>query len=272
MSRYLQIAAVVALLLTAGCQQPKVSDAHLMVSPEQAQMAQQAGFLMPQASEADYVEQVAATRDAYQQALLNLVAYYESTGNAAKLQWARTELNTFVEMAHYRYLMPGELLPVRLQATESILEADELYKQAMDLYRQSGGLIIVTDAGKLRHALALFNEIITEYPTSDKIDDAAYRAGRIYEHFRDYQLAAVYYQRAFQWNEQTRYPARFRAAYVLDYRLKMRSEALTLYRLAVEKESMYQNNTEFAKIRINALTKPRGMEGEGQPIERIEGD
>lgn len=272
MSRYLPIAAVVALLMVAGCQKPQVTDAHLMVSPEQAELAQKTGFLMPQATEADYVEQVAATRDAYQQALLNLIAYYESTGNASKLQWARTELRTFVEMAHYRYLSPGEFLPRQLQAVEAVVEADQLYEQAMRLYRQSGGLIIVTDSGKLRHSLQLFNRIIADYPTSDKIDDAAYYAGRIYEHFRDYQLAAVYYQRAFQWDENTPYPARFRAAYVLDHRLKMRDEALTLYRLAVERESRYQNNTEFARIRIDALTKPRGMETDAPALDQIEGE
>lgn len=272
MSRYLQIAAVVGLLAWAGCQEPKVTDAHLMISPEQVQMVEQVGFLMPQATEVDYVEQVAATRNAYQQALLNLITYYESTGNASKLQWARNELATFLEMAHYRYLMPGEFLPQQLQASDSILEADELYAEAMGLYRASGGLIIVADEGKLRHSLQLFNRLITDYPTSDKIDDAAYRAARIYDHFRDYDLAAIYYQRTFQWDENTPFPARFRAAYTLDYRLKKRDEALTLYQLAVEKESRFANNTEFARMRIAALMKPKGMEEEGQPIERIEGE
>ena len=272
MLRYLQIAAVTALLFWAGCQGPQVTDSHLMVNPEQVEFAEQVGFLMPQAAEADYVEHLASTRDAYRQALLNLIAYYESVGNATKLHWARTELATYEQMAHYKYIMPGELLPERLYATDSIPEADAMYDEAMSLYRQSGGLIIIANTAKLRQSLGLFNRLITDYPSSDKIDDAAYRAARIYEFFKDYQLAAVYYQRTFQWNEATRFPARFRAAYIMDTKLKMKSEALTLYRMAVEKESAYESNTEYAKRRIAKLIEPKAIDEAVEPIEKIEGD
>ena len=269
MSKRIQLAAfVLPTLLMFGCQNPRVSDAHLTDS-EIAVVKK--GVLMPDAKEADYVEQLAANREAYKQALLDLIAYYESTGNATKLQWARTELKTFDEMVQYRYLMPGEWLPENLSAIDSIEEADQLYAKAMDLFRQSGGLIIVTNDAKLRQSLQMFNQIIRDYPSSDKIDDAAYRAARIYEHFKDYSLAAVFYQRTFQWNPQTRYPARFRAAYVLDHRLKMRADALAFYKLSVEKESMYQNNTEYAKMRIAQLSKPSPEDEEGPEV-NIEGD
>ena len=99
------------------------------------------------------------------------------------------------------------------------------------------------------------NKVITDYPTSDKIDDAAYRAGQIYEHFKDYQIAAVYYQRTFQWDDNTPYPARFKAAYVLDKHLHMRKEALAVYRLAVLRESRYEGNTEYARKRILQITE-----------------
>lgn len=250
------IAAAAAAGLLSGCSNPRVTDVHLTDS-ELARIQQ--GVLMPDAREVDYVEQLAAARGGYKQALLDLIAYYESTGNATKLQWARTELKTFEQMVRYSYLMPGEWLPENLSASESIPEADQLYDQAMGLYRQSGGLILVVNEALLRQALQLFNQLITEYPTSDKIDDAAYRAARIYEHLKNYELAAVLYQRTFQWNPDSRYPARFRAAYVLDRRLKMRADALALYKLAVEKESMYQNNTQYALERIQQLSTPTPM-------------
>lgn len=254
MSKRIQVAVfVLPVIFLIGCNNPRVSDVHLTDS-ELAMVEQ--GVLMPDAREADYVENLAAAREGYKQALLNMIAYYESTGNATKLQWARTELKTFDEMVQYRYLMPGEWLPENLMATYSIPEADQLYTEAMSLYRQSGGLILVTNEGKLRQSLQLFNQIIRDYPSSDKIDDAAYRAARIYEHFKDYSLAAVFYQRTFQWNPQTGYPARFRAAYILDRRLMMRADALAFYKLAVERESMYQNNTEYAQIRIAQLSTP----------------
>jgi tetratricopeptide (TPR) repeat protein len=136
------------------------------------------------------------------------------------------------------------------------------------LYRQAGGLLVVFNDAKLRQALGVFNEVIQKYPSSDKIDDAAYHAGLIYEHLKDYELAAVYFQRTFQWNEATPYPARFRAAQVMDQKLRMRKEALALYKLAVEKESRYVENTEYAQIRIKALSQPAAEE-ETYPDENV---
>ncbi len=115
---------------------------------------------------------------------------------------------------------------------------------------------MVVNQAKLRQALGLYNELIQQYPSSDKIDDAAYKAGRIYDYLKNYELAAVYYQRAFQWNEATTYPARYRAAWVMDQKLRMHKEALVLYQLAIVKESRYSDNVEFAKERVAALSKP----------------
>lgn len=257
---------VLPIVLLIGCQNPRVTDVHLTDS-DIARVQQ--GVLLPDAREVDYVEQLAAAREGYKQALLDLIAYYESMGHATKLQWARTELRTFEQMVQYSYLMPGEWLPETLSASDSMAEADRKYAEAMSLYRQSGGLVLVTNEARLRQSLQMFNQIISEYPTSDKIDDAAYRAARIYEHFRNYELAAVLYQRTFHWNPTTRYPARFRAAYVLDRRLRLRADALALYKLAVEKEPMYQTNTEYARERIAQLSTPTP---EPASDVRIEGD
>ena len=40
----------------------------------------------------------------------------------------------------------------------------------------------------------------------------------------------------------------------------MRKEALALYRLAVEKEARYVENTEYANLRIKALSTPAAEE------------
>jgi tetratricopeptide (TPR) repeat protein len=245
-------------LFLIGCSDPRVRDAHLL-EPETIGMAttvEQGVFLVPDATEVDYVETMAASRDAYRRALIALVEYYGSVGNAAKLNWAQTELKTFDQMVRYQYLQPAEWTPKNLTASDSIEEADILYRQAKSLYNESGGMIIVANKAKLQQALGLFNQLIQQYPTSDKIDDAAYRAGRIYDYLKNYELAAIYYQRAFQWNEATSYPARYRAAWVMDQKLRMRAEALAMYKLAVEKESRYTDNTEFALERIEALSKP----------------
>ena len=260
------LSAAVVIGLIAGCYKPKVDDAHLLISPDNAQLMETQGYLAPQAGEADAVERLASARDAYLTALRELAGYYRGTGNATKVRWAENELKGQMQAAQYRYLMPGEWVGGQLHANNAIPAADSLYKDAMKLYQEAGGYFVVLDNDKFRESLRLFNKVISDYPTSDKIDDAAYRAGRIYEHFKDYELAAVFYQRCFQWNEKTTFPARFRAAYVMDNRLKMRTEALNLYRLSVQKESRYENNMDYAKIRIAQLTEAKPVEGGPEPV------
>jgi len=255
MFRMSLVAVVVSLVLAAGCENPRKTDAHLLIVPADMDSVQ-AGFLMPGAGEADYVEQVAATRAAYREALGSLLAYYRSVGNYTKGRWAATEIRTLDQMVQYTYLSPAEVAPATLQARDIIDAADELYNQGMALWRQANALIMV-DEPKMREALRYFNRVIAEYPTSDKIDDAAYYSARIYEQLKNYELAAVYYQRTYQWNDNTPYPARFHAASVMDHRLKMRSEALALYQLAVERESRYIDNTQTARLRIAELSQPR---------------
>ena len=258
MTRISLIAALVLPgLFLVGCDNTKSRDAHLL-EPQGITVAPQDGvYLAPGANEVDYVENLAASRDAYRQALIALLDHYQTIGNATKLQWAQTELKTFDQMVRYQYLQPAEWVPENLAATDSIEEADTLYGEAKELYNESGGMIIVANKSKLQQALGLFNQLIQQYPSSDKIDDAAYKAGRIYEYLKNYELAAVYYQRAFQWNEATTYPTRFRAAKVMDQKLKMRKEALALYQLAIVKEARYSDNVEYAKERVAALSKPR---------------
>lgn len=256
MFRMRLMVVAVSLVLAAGCENPRKSDAHLLIVPADMDSVQ-AGFLMPGAGEADYVEQVAATRAAYREALGSLLAYYRSVGNHTKGRWAATEIRTLDQMVQYTYLAPAEVAPATLQARDIIDAANELYNQGMALWRQAGGGLLIIDEPKMREALHYFNRVIAEHPTSDKIDDAAYYAARCYEYLKNYELAAVYYQRTYQWNDNTPYPARFRAALVMDNRLKMRSEALSLYQLSIERESRYSDNVEAARLRIVELSRPR---------------
>ena len=118
MARNLLVAAVMAGILLTGCNNPRKSDAHLLVTEADIQAAQSEGFLVPDAAEADYVENAAAARETYRQALVVLADYYSSVGNATKLQWANTELKTFDQMVHYRYLQPAEWVPDNLVGHE----------------------------------------------------------------------------------------------------------------------------------------------------------
>ncbi len=255
MSRKVFVGAVLLFAVSiSGCFEQKVKDdPRFRADPAQAEKVTGEGFIVPGAEEVDLVEDMAGRRNGYRESLKALIDFYEAAGDATKLAWAQRE---YALMPQYRYLMPGEALRADLQATDSIDIADELYAEAVDLHKEAGGLLIIIDEDKLRISLNKFNQLIENYPSSDKIDDAAYKAGRIYRHFQDYEIAAVYFQRAFQWDANTPYPARFRAAYILDRKLNMKSEALVLYQLSLEKESRYEDNAEFSRRRIRNLTRP----------------
>ena len=259
MSRSFVITALLLSVALAGCAEEVKDDPRFRVDPAEVEIAATKGYSVPGASEVDLVEQVAADRTAYRQNLEILAAYYATTGNEMKSIWAQRELDSLIQ---YRYLMPAEIGAADLRATESIESADILFEEAMKLYRDAGGLVVIVDESKLKAALGKFNLLISQYPTSDKIDESAYRAGRIYDYFGDYEIAVVYYQRTFQWNEETTYPARFRAANTLDKKLRMKKEALPLYRLAFEYEKQYEMNTEYAARRIKKLSDPLPKEEE----------
>lgn len=240
------------LTLLCGCQ-PAAKDApHFRLDPSSVPASE--GVVVPNTTEVDLVENLARHRAGYRSYLEQLAEYYESVGYHTRHAWAKRELALLDRVTQYKYLMPAELAGSEMKAVRSIPQADELYEEGMKLYKDAGGLLIITDDQKMRLALNKFNTVIREYPNSDKVDDASYYAAKIYEHFNDYEVAVVYYQRTFQWDPLTPYPARYRAAWVMDRKLLMRDQALELYQAAVQEESRYENNTEKAKKRIQELT------------------
>ena len=158
-------------------------------------------------------------------------------------------------MPQYSYIVEAGLAGADLKATASINEANYMYQDALNTEKQAGQLLVVKNENMLRLALDKYNQLIKKFPTSDKIDAAAFRAGGICEYFRDYTIALLYYQRAYQWNPKTPNPARFKAAHILDEYLHRRAEALELYQQAVKMEKLDQYDTELAQTRIGELTK-----------------
>ena len=212
-------------------------------------------------SEADLVEKMAVSRQAYKQGLELLAGFYKRSGNNMKYEWAQKELDAFNTMPKYNYIIEPEVAPQNLKPIASIPAADDLYYEAEDMDKKAGSLPILKNENQLRLALGKYNELIKKYPTSDKIDDAAYNAGVIYEYFKDYTIALLYYKRAYQWDPETPYPARFRAARILDKYLHRDAEALQLYQQAVKIEGQfdkYREWKEFAEKRISELQKAGG--------------
>ena len=199
------------------------------------------------------IEHVALNRQAYRQGLELLIKYYTRMGNNMKLQWAKKELVGLDSVIQYNYIVEAET-KANLKADTSISEADALYDEALQIEKKAETLFL-KDEKMLRLALTKYNQLIEKHGSSDKIDDAAYRAAGIYEHFKDYTLAVLYYKRVHQWDRYTVHPAKYRAAKILDKRLHQRTEALELYRQVIGDEAVPMNYREYAELRIAELTK-----------------
>lgn len=257
MARIVLTAAIIVLLnVLVGCQGIDSGRGQLVPTRTRTAIGAAGVVTVANASETDFVEQIAVNRQAYRQGLQLLVGYYTRTGNNMKLNWAKDELAALNSIPQYKYIIEAEAAEANLRASNSIPEADELYLEALELQREAGALLIVKNDDLLRQATNKCDQLIKRYPSSDKIDDAAYMAGENYEYFQDYSIALLYYKRAYQWDPGTIHPARFRAARILDKRLHRYAEALELYREAIKTDGAYERHrkwTEFAEQRIIAL-------------------
>lgn len=210
------------------------------------------------AEEVDLVEQLVAHREAYHAALLRLRDYYQQRGNATKLAWAEFELKGVRNVTAFRYIMDAEVPSESLRPTDSIAAANALYDKGVELMRKGGhGIPGVFRRDLMVEAAGVFRELITQYPTSDKIDDAAFFEGEIYKEYLPglERIALEWYKRAWTWDPETPHPARFQAAVVSDYRLHDRDRALELYHEVITIETADRTNVRFAMRRIYELTQ-----------------
>ena len=260
MARTVIISVTLSLLVVAaGCQTGDTGGAYRVprrTTYEPPAPADQTGAsgVVNSTNEAELVEQVIKYRQDYRQSLRLLVDYYTSAGNSTRLNWAKEELRALERMPQYRYMIDPSVLPEDLKASARIPEADKLYFDAVDTQRQAEPFgPVMKDEEQLRAALQKYDQLIRRYPTSDKIKDAAYRSAGIYEYFKNYDAAVMFYKRTFQWDPSTTYPARFNAAQLLD-KMGRRDEALPLYQEAATKEARHPDNKAYAERRIKELT------------------
>jgi len=263
MTRTVVTAAITLLLVVSvGCQSSNQGRSQRLAQrsgpyadPSGPVSLPETAMVRASTNEVDLVEQVAAHRRAYRQSLELLIQNYSAAGNNMKLNWAEEELRSLNRIPQYRYIIDAEVLPPDLKATARIREADELYLEATGIQRRAEPLPLLKNDELLRVALDRYSQLIRQHPTSDKIDDAAYKMAGIHEHFKDHTIALLYYQRAYQWDAETPYPARFKAAFILDKKLRRRDEALELYQEAVIKEAQYDEWKAFAEQRIENLSR-----------------
>jgi hypothetical protein len=180
-------------------------------------------------SDVELVERVLATRKEYQISLEQLRAHYISVGDLERARWAEEELKQYHRIAKQAYRLELDVPPPTLQATYNIPEANELYRRAMQ-YKGKGWSTDYID--NLRRAELLLQQLLTSHPQSDKIGDAAYQLGDLYENkdYYQYHRAAAYFERSFQWNPASQLDGRLRAARIYDKRLHEVAKAIELYK------------------------------------------
>ena len=219
------------------------------------------------AREVDLVESVLTHRAMYRRYLQTLHDYYDAHGYVTKRDWAAFELGDIDRIKAFRYLVDAEVPTASLRPTDSIPAADRLYARGVELLKQAGYEIPGLFHERTMHeALQVFIALIEQYPTSDKIDDAAFYCGEIHRDYLKEQepLAVQWYERAFTWNPLTPHPARFRAAVTYDTKLHDRRRALELYHAVLQRESADESNLAFATRRIGELTGNPGDRAPGE--------
>ena len=210
--------------------------------------------------EVDLVENVLAHRAQYHQGLEELRDYYRDHGYATKLSWADFELAGLRKVKAFRYLIDAEIASDQLRPTDIVPEADALYERGQKLLRKGGhGVPIFYRQKTMIQAAEVFQQLVEQYPNSDKIDDAAFFLGEIHKEYLPDQepIAVKWYERAWTWDPETPHPARFQAAVIYDYRLHDRDRALELYQSVIKNETGDWTNVNFATRRIRELTTAR---------------
>ncbi len=182
------------------------------------------------------VKKVLSARQEYQTSLEILREHYRRQNDLERMKWVEDELLSFHRISKRPYRLELDVPPPNLQPVQNQPEANELFRRAMS-YKGKGWLTEHDD--NLRRAEILFQQLLSQYPQSDKIADTAYQLGEIYESraFKQPQRAVAYFERCFQWNPHTSTDARLRAARIYDRTLHDRTRAVALYKEVLNRDT-----------------------------------
>ena len=205
----------------------------------------------------ELVERLLVARRDYQRTLEQLRTYYINTGDVERASWVEDELKQYHRVLKYPYRMELIVPPPTLHASTNIPDANRLFTRAM-AYKDKSGWNGTDYVDNQRRAELLFQQLLTLYPQSSKIGDVAYMLGDIYESKANklYRLAAIYYERSYQWNPTTQLDARMRAARLYDKMNLDRGKAIDIYRDATLHETD-PARIEEAKKRLTEISGSR---------------
>lgn len=187
----------------------------------------------PPTSDMELVERLLVARRDYQTALQKLRDYYIANSDAERERWAAEELIQYHRIPKQAYRLELDVPPPTLRAEVNIPKANDDYRDAMTYKGVGRGWDYVDNQ---RRAELLLHRILDLYPQSDKIDEAAYQLGDLYEEMGQNRRAALYFERCFQWNFNTQFDARLRAAKLYDRETLDRGRAIELYKDVINRE------------------------------------
>ena len=209
----------------------------------------------PRTGDAELVEKIHSARKEYVASLVAIYDHYVKTGDPQRAKWAEDELKAYHLAWKPSYRLDIlDVPPPTLEARQNIKEANDLFKLAKQYKDKAGGSGTEYTLNQKRAEL-LFQEVLQKHPTSDKIADVAYELGELYEgrSFKQFDRAAAYYERSFQWRKGGKGDGRIRAARLYDRTLTERSKAIELYRDVLQNDTDAAHTKE-AERRIAELT------------------
>src|SRR5262249_8150028 len=147
-------------------------------------------------------ERLIIARREYQKMLEQIRAHYLKAGDIEKARWAEDELRQFHRIPKQAFNLDLVVPPDTLRATVNIQEANDLFLRALKYKGKGTGVDFIDNQ---RRAELLLQQLLTQYPQSTRIGDAAYQLGDIYENrpYKQYRRAALFFERCFQWNPTT---------------------------------------------------------------------
>ncbi|MBX7105436.1 MAG: hypothetical protein K1X57_15230 [Gemmataceae bacterium] len=205
------------------------------------------------APEVNAVKRAINARNEYRASLEALRGLYSNNGDTEKLRWVEDEIRQYHRVPKHAYVLDLDVPGPGLRAEQNIPAANELYRRAMEYKDRGFGNDFVDN--QIRAEL-LLQQLINQYPTSNKIGDAAYQLGDVYESraYRQFRRAAAYFERCFQWNPNTSFDARLRAARLHDKALNERGKAIELYK-SVTVHDTDPKRVQEAQRRLNELNE-----------------
>ena len=206
--------------------------------------------------ESDIVEALVQCRQTYRQKLASLAEILGSAKDDSRYSHAKRELEGLISVNKYLYLRDADTPKLDLEPRWQIDQADKLYAQLLKLKKESKPLWV--NRYKTQSALEGFRDLIRDYHSSDKIDEAAYQIAEICRNnLEDYQRAVRWYECVLAWDPQTKLPVNYNIAKIYDQRLLNRLTALNYYRLALDEFARGSSQRRDIQRRIDQLRENR---------------